>query len=108
MTTNTLDKKIGVTRTQLLSLPQLICIVLMLVVLIAIAWCRVAVINSEYQISTLEAGVRKARGDLQALQIEVASLRQPGRIERIARKELGFIISDPNRVVTVQRDGSAE
>ena len=107
MTTDTLDKKITAAKTaQVLSLTQIGCLVLSLVMVIAVAWCRVAVINAEYKISTLEASVRKISGNLQTLQIEVSSLRQPQRIARIARNELGLVVSDPNRVITVQDNRS--
>lgn len=106
MTTDTLDKKATSVKTvQVLSLTQIGCLILFLMMVIAVAWCRVAVINAEYKISTLEASIRKARGGLQTLQIEVSSLRQPQRIARIAENELGLVFSEPNRVITIQGDG---
>jgi len=74
--------------------PRLVVLLGYLVVLCALAlffvWSRLQVVNFEYQIASLGNEVSQLRQEGQALRIEVASLENPSRIERLARTKLGL------------------
>lgn len=53
-------------------------------------WTRLQVMNFEYEISSLGSEVVKLKQESQSLCIEVASLENPSRIERLARNKLGL------------------
>jgi cell division protein FtsL len=81
--------------------PLLIFIALLMGVALFCVWSRLAVVNLEYNISSLEGQVNKMQLQSQRLRLEAASLRSPARIEQIARKELGLRPPTPDQVITV-------
>jgi len=64
-------------------------------------WSRVQVTGLEYDISRIETTLRASRQEVAQLTLEAASLRNPERIERVARNELGLRLPVPEQVVTV-------
>jgi len=81
-------------RAIVLGRPRLVVLLGYIVLLCALAlffvWSRLQVINFEYQIASLGSEVSQLRQEGQALRIEVASLENPSRIERLARTRLGL------------------
>ena len=82
-------------------LPILGFIALMLAVSLFFVWSRVQVTSMEYDISRFESDLRDLQQETSRLRLEAASLSNPERIERVARKELGLRLPIAEQVVTV-------
>ena len=65
-------------------------------------WSRLQVVSWGYRISQATAREEELRQANRELRIEAASLRSPGRIEAIARKELGLDFLRPGQVIVVK------
>ena len=65
-------------------------------------WARLQVVRWGYRISQATARQEELRQANRELRIEAASLRSPGRIEAIARKELGLDFLRPGQVIVVK------
>jgi len=84
-------------------LTPLIGVILSLVLIsVFFVWSRQQVLNLQYDIASIESSVRSARQEATRLQVEVAMLRQPLRIEKIAREELGLVMPDPRRIIVIR------
>jgi len=81
--------------------PVLAFIGILLAVSLFFVWSRVQVTGLEYEISQLESSLRDQRQETSNLRLEAASLSNPERIERVARKELGLRLPSAEQVVTV-------
>jgi cell division protein FtsL len=62
---------------------------------------RVLVVRTGYQLSELEADNRALTRENDRLKLELATLKNPARLERIAREELGMIPASPGDVTTL-------
>ena len=82
-------------------LPVLGFIALLLAVSLFFVWSRVQVTGLEYEISQLESSLRGVQQEASNLRLEAASLSNPERIERVARKELGLHLPSAEQVITV-------
>ena len=82
-------------------LPVLAFISLLLMVSLFFVWSRVQVTSLEYEMSKLESKLRGLRQEASNLSLEAASLRDPERIERVARKELNLRLPSSEQVITV-------
>ena len=82
-------------------LPVLGFISLLLAVSLFFVWSRVQVTGLEYEISLLESSLRGVQQETSNLRLEAASLSNPERIERVARKELGLHLPSAEQVITV-------
>ena len=82
-------------------LPVLAFISLLLMVSLFFVWSRVQVTSLEYEMSQLESKLRGLRQEASNLSLEAASLRDPERIERVARKELNLRLPSSEQVITV-------
>ena len=82
-------------------LPMLVFIALLMGVALFYVWSRLAVVNLEYNISSLEVQVHHLQHESQRLRLEAASLRSPARIEDFARKKLGLRPPTPEQVIIV-------
>ena len=82
-------------------LPVLGFISLLLMVSLFFVWSRVQVTSLEYEMSQLESKLRGLRQEASNLSLEAASLRDPERIERVARKELNLRLPSSEKVITV-------
>lgn len=73
--------------------PYLMGLLLMLT-LVALfhVWSRVTVIDLNLKISEADTTIREAKQEASRLRLEIASLKTPGRIEKIAREELGMTL----------------
>ena len=83
-------------------LPLFGFIALLLVLSLFFVWSRLQVLNLEYSLSSLEASIRAAEQESSRLTLEAASLRHPGRIEQVARQELGLRQPDPSQIINVR------
>ncbi len=83
-------------------LPLLAFIATICVIALFFVWSRLQVIHLEYDISSLEERLRGVQQQSQRLRLEAASLRNPSRLERIARNELGLRAPAPEQVVLVR------
>ncbi len=66
------------------------------------AWQHYQCIQLRYRLEELRAERGQAAELHQQLQLEVASLRSPMRIDTLARRELGLTMPAPGQVVPVQ------
>lgn len=62
---------------------------------------RVLVVRSGYQLSELEAEHRALTRENDRLKLELATLKNPARLEKIAREDLGMIPASPGDVTTL-------
>ena len=62
-------------------------------------WSRTRVQGVGYELGRLEAEHRQLLADRDRLNLEVATLRSPGRLERFARERLGMAPPAPGAVV---------
>ena len=65
-------------------------------------WTRLEVVSWGYRIPQATTRQEELRQANRELRIEAASLRSPGRIETIARKELGLDFPRPGQVFAVK------
>ena len=64
-------------------------------------WCRVQCIKTGYKI-TAEKKRNKELINLQKnLRVELANLKSPDRIGRIARERLGLIMPEPGQIIVI-------
>lgn len=64
-------------------------------------WSRQQVLNLQYDIASIESKIRSAKQESTKLQVEVSMLRQPRRIEELARNDLGLVMPDPRKIIVV-------
>ena len=62
---------------------------------------RVLVVRTGYQLSELEAEHRALTRENDRLKLELATLKNPSRLEKIAREDLGMIAASPADVTTL-------
>jgi cell division protein FtsL len=82
--------------------PFFLFISIFLVLSLFFVWSRVQAINLEYDISSFERHLREVRQESRQLRLEAASLRNPSRIEEVAKNELGLGLPAPEQVITVR------
>jgi cell division protein FtsL len=83
-------------------LPLFVFIAILLATSLFFVWSRIQVINLQYDISSLEGRLRTLNQESRRLQLEAASLRNPGRVEQVARHDLGLHHPAPDQVITVE------
>jgi cell division protein FtsL len=82
--------------------PVLGFIALLLAVSLFFVWSRVQATRLDYEISHLEGRLRTVRQETSTLRLEAASLSNPERIERVARKKLNLRLPSADQVITVE------
>ena len=83
-------------------IPMFSTILVLLVVSVFFVWSRQQVLNLQYDIASIESTIRSARQESTKLQVEVAMLRQPQRIARLAREEFGLVMPDPRKIIVIR------
>src|SRR6266702_3966205 len=80
-------------------------VVMVLLTLVSIfhVWSRVKVIDMNLQIAEMSRVITEQEQEQNRLKLEVASLKTPGRIEALAKGELGMAIPTEQQVVTAAR-----
>lgn len=81
--------------------PLFLFIALLLVISLFFVWSRLQVLHLEYDLSSLEGRVRDLQQQERRLRVEAASLRNPGRIEQLAKNQLGLRLPAPAQVISV-------
>ena len=66
------------------------------------AWSSNRVIGLGYEISTLQAERRRVLEDYSRLRVELASLRRPDLVEKVAVEKYGLIRPPADRVVVIE------
>ncbi len=64
-------------------------------------WCRVQCIRTGYKITEEKKRNRELINLQKNLQVELAGLKSPDRIGRIARERLGLIIPEPKQIIVI-------
>ena len=64
-------------------------------------WCRVQCVESGYRISEAKENGRQLKVAQKNLKVELAGLKSPARIARIARTEFGLIIPGPKQIFII-------
>lgn len=82
--------------------PLIAFVVVLMVVALFFVWSRLEVVNLEYDISTYEIRLRALQQESRQLKLEAASLRNPARIEQMARTKLGLRLPAPEQVIAVK------
>ena len=80
----------------------MICMVLLTVVSVFHVWSRFKLVDLNLQISEASSLLKEAEQEQKRLNLEVASLRTPARIEAIAKNELGMALPTEQQVVLVK------
>lgn len=83
-------------------MPLFACIAIALALSIFFVWTRQRVLNLEYEISSLESGIRSGRQETNKLQLENAMLRQSSRIEALARDQFGLTMPDSRQMIVIR------
>ena len=81
--------------------PLLVFIAVLLAISLFFVWSRLQVVNLEYDLSRLESRQRDLQQEGRKLRLESASLRHPGRIEQVARAQMGLQLPTPAQVIAV-------
>lgn len=61
---------------------------------------RVMVVDAGYRLSRLEGEQRRLLRENDTLKLELAMLKSPGRLEAVAREDLGMAPPSPGQVIT--------
>ena len=79
-------------------------VVMVLLTLVSIfhVWSRVKVIDMNLQMTEITQEIKKQEEERNRLKLEVASLRTPGRLEALAKGELGMSLPTEQQVVIVK------
>jgi cell division protein FtsL len=64
-------------------------------------WCRVQSVKMKYDIAELTETARKLTAMQDSLKIELARLKSPQRIAKIARTQLGLITPTPKQTIVL-------
>lgn len=64
-------------------------------------WCTVQCTRLKYEIGRQEKSAAGLAAENKALRIEMARLKSPARIMRIAREKLGMVVPETKQVIVV-------
>ena len=81
-----------------------VCLILMFVFiaeLLFYTWCRVQYVRNKYEIAEQTARARQLTAMQDNFKIELARLKSPKRIARIARTQLGLITPSPKQTIII-------
>jgi cell division protein FtsL len=81
-----------------------VCLTLMFVFiaeLLFYTWCRVQYVRNKYEIAAQTARARQLTAMQDNFKIELARLKSPKRIARIARTQLGLITPSPKQTIII-------
>ncbi|MGD9300976.1 MAG: septum formation initiator family protein [Desulfobacterales bacterium] len=80
------------------------CLVLMfafMTELLFYTWCRVQFVRVKYEIAEQTKRIRKLAAMQDNLKIELARLKSPQRITKIARTQLGLVTPTPRQTIVI-------
>ncbi len=64
-------------------------------------WCRVQCVRSGYRITEEKKRNKELLTLQKNLQVELAGLKSPDRIGRIAREQLGLVMPEPKQIIVI-------
>jgi len=64
-------------------------------------WCRVQCVRSGYRITEAKKRNKELVNLQKNLQVELAGLKSPDRIGRIAREKLGLVMPEPKQIIVI-------
>lgn len=64
-------------------------------------WCRVQYVRVKYEIQEQTTRIRKLAAMQDNLKIELARLKSPQRIAKIAREQLGLVMPTPKQTIVI-------
>jgi cell division protein FtsL len=82
--------------------PIFLFLALVFIISIFYVWSRTELVRLEYEISRMERKLRDLKQDERCMQLEIASLRSPQRIEEVARNDLGMVRSKPEQLIIIK------
>lgn len=77
--------------------------ILIILCVLGLIWQRLQVLNIGYSIKQMETQKKELLREKKALQIEIATLSAPDRIEMIASKYLGLTTPDRKNIYVVKK-----
>ena len=80
----------------------MVIMVLLTIVSIFHVWSRVKVIEMNLQLADVNSWVKEAQQEQNRLNLEVASLKTPARVEALAKGELGMALPTDQQVVIIK------
>ena len=75
------------------------CIIVLTIVSV---WVRLGVVASSYDVSQAEKTIRSLRLDREQIELRVAGLKSPRRLEGLARSQFGLSQARPEQVVHME------
>jgi cell division protein FtsL len=78
------------------------CMILLTIVSVFHVWSRFKLVDLNLQISEASRTLKETEQEQKRLKLEAASLRTPGRVETIAKNELGMALPTEQQVVLVK------
>jgi len=87
-------------------LPPLVAVTLFVGVGLMHVTSRVLVVGVGYELSRLEQENHDLLRQNDALRVELAALKNPARLERVAREQLGMVSPPAGAVITVPSGGT--
>lgn len=79
-----------------------VCMVLITFVSIFHVWSRFRLVELNLQVSDASRKLKNLEQEQRQLQLEVASLKTPARIETIAKRELGMVVPGEEQIILVK------
>jgi cell division protein FtsL len=76
--------------------------ILLTIVSVFHVWSRFKLVDLNLQISEASRTLKETEQEQKRLKLEAASLRTPGRVETIAKNELGMALPTEQQVVLVK------
>jgi cell division protein FtsL len=80
----------------------MVCMFLLTIVAVFHVWSRFKLIDLNLQIAESNRQIKEAEQEQKRLELEVASLRTPSRIEAIAKNELSMALPTEQQVIVVK------
>jgi len=71
-------------------------------------WVRLGVVRSSYDVSQAEKTIRSLKLDREQIELRVAGLKSPRRLEMIARSQMGLSQPRPEQVIFMEERPSLE
>lgn len=97
-------KKVELAMSQRWDLFPYLIIVTVLLMLVSLfhVWSRVKVVDLNLQISDATKTLKECQQEKNRLRLEVATLKNPARIEMVAKGELGMALPTDQQVIVIK------
>jgi len=71
---------------------------------VATVWTRLSVVKTTYDITQVEKTLRSLRQDREQIEIRVAGLRSPRRLEALAKSKFGLAQPRSDQIIFMEND----